>query len=403
MISDALRRHYGSCSQVGIQPKPGPSKPGRRRKACDNCAKNRITCDASSSCGACQAHGLNCTYRRLQPHLNVLPLVSPSAASGGVTGVGSIQQGTQEDERRPEKISVPFLLNYSSQTNRNLGDVNHVFSSLLATESSDQSLDSALPSLDVEVDRADLFFEDSWDMFFESFTNNVHFRNSPLPGGMDDSEQRKSAATRMIDCLSKVCSTHAKSWEAFNTGQLQEFFQEENMSDFIKAYFDHTVRPRSRIVLKSSFDLETISTPLLLSMFLMGATCSGSESAKSQSIEYADMVEFAVFDNPVFVQLQYRKRTPNCDCMEKDEIEIIQAAILIILIQLSNPKAETRRRIQIQQYPALVSVARATSLTEVKSNWHEANNALSHDEFLKNETCIRLACRFSNDRYHTKY
>lgn len=303
----------------------------------------------------------------------------------------------QQNESCREKVSMPFLLNYSAQSNRNLGDVNHVLSLLLPTEPSNQDLESALPSLGVEADMADLFFEDSWDLFFGSFRSNVHFRSSPLPRGMSEPEQLQSAANRMIDCLSSVRSAHARPWEAFDKSKLRDFFQKGNVSGFIEAYFEHIVRPRSRIVLKPCFDLERISTPLLLSMFLMGAMCSGSKSAKSQAADYVDMAELAVFDSPVFLQLQCRKPAPNCDWMGKDDIEIIQAAILIIITQLPNSNAETRRRIQIQLYPALLSVARTTSLTKVKNYWHDANQVLSHKEFQKNETCIRLVYRFSSE------
>jgi hypothetical protein len=169
----------------------------------------------------------------------------------------------------------------------------------------------------------------------------------------------------------------------------QEFFAEHKVGDYIEAYFERIVRPRSRIVLKSTFNLETVSTPLLLSMFLMGADCDTSDSVKLQAIEYAEIAEKVVFESADFQRLMYRKQETGGASLEANEIELIQAAILILLIQLSSPNATTRRRTRIQRYPALVSVARVTSLTQTKNFWHDNSRPFRHDQFLKNETCIR--------------
>ena len=75
-------------------------------------------------------------------------------------------------------------------------------------------------------------------------------------------------------------------------------------------------------------------------------------------------------------------------------MEIIQAAILMILVQISSPKAENRRRVRIKRYPALISVARITGLTRVKNIWHDSDSFLCHEVFLKNETCIRFVATY---------
>ncbi|KAJ5909535.1 hypothetical protein N7504_004178 [Penicillium tannophilum] len=194
----------------------------------------------------------------------------------------------------------------------------------------------------------------------------------------------------MIDCLSSVYTSHRHVSGELNTDPERTFFSERNVGDFINAYFDHTVRPRSRIVLKSSFNLEITSGPLLLAIFLLGASCGLSDHAKSQATNYVDMAEQVVFENPDFLQLVYNQQPRDADSLYQFEIESIQAAILIILNQLASPKPEARRRVRIQRYPALVSLARATSMTQIKNQWHDSDIPLSHAKFIKNETCIRL-------------
>lgn len=334
------------------------------------------------------SQGVICTYQRLEGRIDEPP---GAISNTRVSARSQHRQATAiSDQRRHGQLSVPFLLNYSAPSNQNTpGDVNHALSLLSTTESNDPELDSALPSLEVEADRSDLFFEDSWAIFFGSVTHDRQCRNSPLPEGLDDPEQRQLAADKMIDCLSSVYTSHSHVFGELNLDRERTFFSERNVGDFINAYFDHTVRPRSRIVLKSSFNLETTSGPLLLATFLLGASCGLSDHAKSQATNYVDMAEQVVFENPDFLQLVYNQLPRDADKLNQFEIENIQAAILIILNQLASPKPEARRRVRIQRYPALVSIARATSMTQIKNQWHDSNIPLRHAKFIKNETCIR--------------
>ncbi|KAJ6038346.1 hypothetical protein N7460_008117 [Penicillium canescens] len=353
--NDALRRHYKSCPRIGAQPKPGPARPGRRRKACDSCAEQRINCDGGLSCSACQANGISCTYQRL----HTLPQESRELllAPGMSTRRQSLRSATNPDERSPEKTSLPFLLNYSAPGNHSSGDVNRVLSLFSTAESVDESLDSALPSLGVEADQAHLFFGDSWNMFFGSFKIDGQTQSSPLPLGLEDLDQRQIASSRMVDCIIRSRAMNGKYEAAPSPDNAQEFFAEHKVGDYIEAYFERIVRPRSRIVLKSTFNLETVSTPLLLSMFLMGADCDTSDGVKLRAIEYAEIVEKVVFECADFQRLMYRKQETGGVSLEANEIELIQAAILILLIQLSSPNAATRRRTRIQRYPALQAIS----------------------------------------------
>ncbi|KAJ5288779.1 hypothetical protein N7478_001809 [Penicillium angulare] len=241
----------------------------------------------------------------------------------------------------------------------------------------------------MEPNIGDLFLDDSWAFFFGPVPEQISSRSSPLPEGLDDLEEKQLAAERMIDCLSKVNSSITRNKYVFDRDSEQAFFNQENVGEFIQAYFEKTVRPRSRIALKSSFNLGSTSTPLLLPLFLLGAICSTHEQAKAQAVTYVDLAEIAVFETPTFLQLVYNQNNLDSSTLTKDDIEIIQAAILVILIQLASPKQEARRRVRIQRYPALVSIARATSLTKVKNTWHDSSRPLNYEAFLRNETCIR--------------
>ncbi|KAJ5999820.1 hypothetical protein N7481_000229 [Penicillium waksmanii] len=380
--------HNANFAAEGIRERsqiPMLNKPGRRRKACDSCAKNRIVCNGGLSCHSCRSRGTHCSYTRLEAHPS-----SPSDSRPDTCRVSTRSQANRNGDNEPEfptpKISVPFLLNYSATSNRHPGEVNNVLTALATAESKDKTRDPAVPSLLLENDRPDLFFEESWNLFLGSHEDQARCETPFLPRGLEDDNECKSAASRV---LQSITSRHADASQDALYDRAKKFLTKENIHDFVVAYFDGTVRPRSRIVLKSFFDLSSTSTPLLLAMLLMGAICAGSKDAKCNAIEYANKAEVIVFDDPSFQRLVYQKRESRLDMLGKSDIEIIQAAILMILIQISSPDSESRRRIRIHRYPALVSVARATGLTQIKNIWHDSA-IFSHEVFLGNELSIRM-------------
>jgi hypothetical protein len=281
-------------------------------------------------------------------------------------------------------------MNYSHSSIRHAGDVNRFLSLLSTTEAPDGSSDADLPSLELGAETEETFAENSYDLFFASLQGEPLSRNSPPPEGLKYPDKQRVAADKMMSALLETQSTSPRVWRDFDINHASEFFQESNVYDATVAYFEETVRPRSRIVPKCSFDIDSMSGALLLSVFLMGATCGLSEALKYQALEYADIAEAAIFESQSFLRLAYEAKTLDCYSLQKEDIDIIQAAILMILVQISSPKTENRRRVRIQRYPALISVARMTGLTRIKNIWHNPDSPLCHETFLKNETCIRF-------------
>src|SRR3954454_24182044 len=64
--SDALRKHWKSCTtrQLLGEAIPAQLPPGRRRRACDNCASLKQGCDLNSPCGNCVTKSQACSYVR---------------------------------------------------------------------------------------------------------------------------------------------------------------------------------------------------------------------------------------------------------------------------------------------------------------------------------------------------
>lgn len=395
-ISDALRRHYQSCSQLRGQLKPTLSKPGRPRKACDSCANSRIVCDGGTPCAMCQQSNNPCSYRRLETQRRVARQDGVDISTLPTTSQAN-QQETVDVRSGADKASLPFLLNYSATGDRHPGDVNHVLTQLATTEVHGKQPDTNLPSLHLDIEKAGLFAEDPWSLFFGTSQDTEMNENLPLPRGLEDREKRCVAAERVLQCILHTKSANPTVREASDVARAREFFQEENILNSIVGYFEHTVRPRCRIVLKSAFNLDAISPPLLLAMILMGASCGISEDMKSKAVEYVEIAEYAVFESQCFHDLVHGARRVESGLLSSQNIEIIQAAIIVILLQISSPNPTVRRRIRIQRYIALVSAARATGLTKVRNSWHDSNPPMSYHQFLRNEICIRLESLFA---YH---
>ncbi|KAK9380274.1 uncharacterized protein V2V93DRAFT_381205 [Kockiozyma suomiensis] len=67
---DIARRHSASCSSRGGQQGIPQQKRGKKRKACDACARSKIACDASELCRNCAMSSIPCTYFRLTEQSN---------------------------------------------------------------------------------------------------------------------------------------------------------------------------------------------------------------------------------------------------------------------------------------------------------------------------------------------
>ncbi|KAJ5306928.1 hypothetical protein N7508_005943 [Penicillium antarcticum] len=343
--------HFGDITRVAPGLEPNPS-PGRAGPAAD--ARHAIAAPDNESIAM---EAFVAVPVKLMGFLVLINIVTHYCMTR--------RSATNPNEQNPEKTSLPFLLNYSAPGNRSSRDVNRVLSLFSTAECMDESLDSTLPSLDIEANQASLFLEDSWSLLFGSFQYDGHAPRSSLPLGLEDLNQRQIISARMVECIVRAKAQKGNFEAGPFTGNAQEFFAEHKIGEYIEAYFERIVRPRSRVVLKSTFNLGTVSTPLLLCIFLMGADCDTSYSAKLQAVEYAELTESVVFESADFQRLMYRKAKGGWASLEEIEIELIQAAILILLIQLSSPNGETRRRTRIQR-------------------------PFCHDEFLKNETCIRM-------------
>jgi hypothetical protein len=161
------------------------------------------------------------------------------------------------------------------------------------------------------------------------------------------------------------------------------FFSPTNLHRFVNSFFENSA-DGDRFIHKASFNVNTASTTLLSTILLLGATCA-SPSDAAVAEEYATLVEYSVFEDVEFRQLLYHDRNPQ---QSKENIELVQAAVLILTLQGSRDRVEVKRRIRIQRFPSLVSVARSLNLTQVINN--NPLNGRDLGDYIHKETLVRL-------------
>lgn len=382
---DVLQRHYKNCSQRGAQLIPRSTGPGRQRKACDRCARARITCSGETPCNTCKIRELSCTYQRLRNSARV-----SDSPLGGTrrSDEQHIPAGVREETGRADnKTPVPFLLNYTHPSNQTPGSSNRVLTQFGPEDASHRFPETSIPSTCVEANQSDLFFKDVWETMFGPLAM-FEPDNIPPSLGLDSPHQCQLAADRIISKLKETALAYPRLFEPFNVDEARSFFCSENVADFIGAYFQRGHIP-IRIVHRTCFNLETVSTPLLVSVFLIGIICQLSETTSQLAGQYADIIEWSIFEDPRFLRLMYMKQEGNTKAITRDEREIIQAALLVTVVQSANPSTEVRRRIRIQRLPASLAVARALSMTKTRIRWYDASDQLDYHIFIEDEMYIR--------------
>ena len=134
-----LRRHYTTCKSRKQRPVPEKLKRGKRKVACDLCAKSKLWCDFESPCETCLSKNQECTYTRLKEDSSpqnqsidtqVPPTVPNDGLEKGFHSATPSGQGDTETVSKPsQKASLPFLLNLTNPNNSLAGVFGHSKSS----------------------------------------------------------------------------------------------------------------------------------------------------------------------------------------------------------------------------------------------------------------------------------
>jgi hypothetical protein len=174
--------------------------------------------------------------------------------------------------------------------------------------------------------------------------------------------------------------------------QLVPLFTVSNVGMFVSVFF-HSLYWHLPVVHFPTFDPGNVSNPLLLSTFLTGATYSNSFDDAALLPRLLDVAEEYIFRKVTALSTQSAPQILD-PTSNWSTIQLIQAGLIIEMLQFGQERVETRRRIRVIRHPSLVSLMRCLGIFNLKRS--KPSTIVDGDDTLwkslvAEEVCIRLA------------
>uniref|UniRef100_A0A0B7JWJ0 Xylanolytic transcriptional activator regulatory domain-containing protein n=1 Tax=Bionectria ochroleuca TaxID=29856 RepID=A0A0B7JWJ0_BIOOC len=168
--------------------------------------------------------------------------------------------------------------------------------------------------------------------------------------------------SRMDEMVSNLSVTHERMRQLgvidhdaiFDTNLAQMVFTTSNLQYFVWLYFQRVHRYHP-ILHPPSFDCETSSLPLVMSVFLFGSLFSAPFDSAISARSFFDVAEEYIFSHPDLRQILRPVGNDTSHASSTRAIEILQAALTIGMIQNSRNDQATRRRMRIERYPVFTT------------------------------------------------
>ncbi|KAJ5650279.1 uncharacterized protein N7484_004002 [Penicillium longicatenatum] len=171
--------------------------------------------------------------------------------------------------------------------------------------------------------------------------------------------------------------------------QLTTLFEISNISAFISAFFQ-SLHWHLPVIHFPTFDPGNISNPLLLAIFLSGATYTTPLDGATLSPWIFDVAEEYIFRKILNLTTTPSSKDPTHIL---PTVHLVQAALIMEMLQFGRDDMQTRRRIRIMRHPCLVSTIRSLGIFQLKRR----TAPKVHDDrtwriLVAEEVCIRIAC-----------
>lgn len=340
-------------------------KPGRKRHACENCSRKKVACDAEFPCNPCSRSGILCKREESN-------------------------SGTEGQDH------VPFLRLF---TERWLCDSQvAVFDELFKHHDSLEGADHPLFEIDDEERSLNETLLGLTSLPSGSIMDDFWGHSSHNEGQPASNENTVGFEARVVDVmLQLVAAQNQRNLETSrhdsptDENQARRVFTAANLTRFTSAYFNRA-HPFSPIVHRPTFEIVKASTALILAMFIVGAMHSAPQDQVLLARQYATMIEEYIFSHEVF-----SSPIPEVSAgLESERLEILQAAMLVYLLQLHNNNEPTRERVRNQRHPCLIAQMRALGFPAVRHEKPTGSTTLpSLKTFVNTEVKIRYGNFFA--------
>ncbi|KAL3464731.1 hypothetical protein BJX64DRAFT_275644 [Aspergillus heterothallicus] len=387
---DVVRRHSKACAVKHNQQPAPAAKPGRKRQSCDQCFSMKRACDRGSPCSRCHSLRQRCSYGPQQE----LSLESPSSMKSSplplilappIPSKSKSQFSFLSHFTDPcvEKDRLAIGTTAECSVRRNLENLySHLEDALIPLEAMTSDFSDLLGG--------DVFFRPP--LRTDEFLPFDFLSCGPSPTKL--SEQLNELMLELIETsksMSLVDNSGALA-PLYDISQLTPIFTASNLATFIAVFFQ-SLHWHLPVVHFPTFDPGNVSSPLLLSIFLTGAAYSSSSNDIGALSGLLDVAEEHIFRK--ITALSTQCVPPKKDITRQiSTIQLMQAALIIEMLQFGQERIETRRRIRIIRHPNLISLMRCMGIFSLKRTLSPTycnydNNKWT--ELVSEEVCMRLA------------
>ncbi|KAL2850856.1 hypothetical protein BJX68DRAFT_73588 [Aspergillus pseudodeflectus] len=385
---EVARRHSKTCAIKYNQQAAPAAKAGRKRQSCDQCFSMKRACDKDSPCSRCRSLGQQCTYASHQE----LSL----SRSGPIDATLSLS--TQASPVFKDDLQFSFLRHFTDpcvERDRLAIGTTAECSVRRNLETLYSHLEDALIPLDsMAAGFSDLLGTETLfrpPLATDEFLPFDFLSYGPSPTRL--SEQLNELMLEVMETSKSMkLGNTGGAQPLYNATQLAPLFTVSNLATFITVFF-HSLHWHLPVVHFPTFDPSSVSNPLLLSIFLTGATYSSSSSDAALLSGLLDVAEEHIFRQ--ITTLSAQLAPPKNDIThQRSTIQLMQAALIIEMLQFGQEKIETRRRIRIIRHPSLVSLMRCMGIFKLKRTMSPTScncDDFKWRELVAEEMCIRLA------------
>jgi hypothetical protein len=156
-------------------------------------------------------------------------------------------------------------------------------------------------------------------------------------------------------------------------------FTSNNVAEYVSAFFSY-FHPHTPFIHRPSFDIQTVSLPLLLTISFLGSVFATPQDDALTARYFFDLGEEYIFG------LLHQASTHSNYSID-ESVQIVQAAVLIHALQMDSNNDSIRLRIRTHRFPAIVASMRRLDLFMTSRTLH--SKFIDRDQFIIEETRIR--------------
>lgn len=322
------------------------------------------------------------------------------------TGYGNTDSPpTISSEKGPSNnsISIPFLLSLTNTKIRSVVDLRFSLEAASIKNLDTDSLTTATLRLRSPVDPSWLNFDPGES---SPFLHIIPFGEPTDPEPLQDDEylgprsrvlqvripEIWTELSSVLGMLDRIIFPTAKPPDEQS---LVALFTPHNLQAALTAFFQR-MHHHYYYLHRPSFTAEHCSSKLLIVIFLAGTIYSYPRDTYHLAVQCFDLLETTIFDCDEFKELEMGNHTYS-DGPHPSHLDLLNAALIVIYLQISIQDKLTRRRICGKRFPALVAAAKGLCLFSARHDIYQLRSQLPtarRRSWLKVESMIRYVSFF---------